>query len=103
MSEITKKQWLRDGNLLYRLHNGVNFDEIRVIMVNGVYDVNDRDAAINETASLKKVLESHAELYEALDRLAGVLEPAVPDFTESEEGAFDQAINALAKARGEQQ
>jgi len=49
------------------------------------------------------LLAASKKLYEALDRLAGVVEPAIPDFNDDEKKAFNAAIYALAQARGEQE
>ena len=102
MVEMTKKKWLQQGNLLYRLHDGVNFDQIRVTQVNGVSSVNDEKFAEKETTDLKHILESYNDLYDALDAVFPhiVIPTDGPDMDEAGE-VGRKAIKALAKARGE--
>lgn len=43
MSDMLNTKWQRDGNLLYSLLNGVNYNEIRITRANG--NTNDKDCA----------------------------------------------------------
>jgi hypothetical protein len=72
MSDLTKKLWYQTNNLLYRLHNNTNYDEIRITMVNG--DQYDKELLAAETAKLKNVLESYNNLLEENKRLRRLLE-----------------------------
>jgi len=63
MTNTTRQEWLVDDDLVYRLENGSNHDEITVTMVNGSRSVHERKARAKQ---IMFILNSIPDLLDAL-------------------------------------